>query len=549
MTWVRTIVKWVLIYGLLIGGSVLFSIPFLWMASTSTKVERELFTKDLRFLPLTPVPSPQSPYVDRAFFQYVEGPFLKELTPELERLARSSGFKLPEDVPEDDAWRQIALGLYERLSRILPEARWKAGAADVLAAAGGRVNAAMVNAVFLTVERRLLWGQMHIRSRQLHDQELAAGEPFDRRLESPAPATVHFLNWVDRKSPCASVDYDLRQADRAVLSRTFDLDFDAKDFQRLKVYLRPDDTWHELWLTVERNGRRYRAERPVLLANFVWHTVVWQEPSEDDQSTRIKNWILLRPVQTADACLDDPRKVKLTFELVKNTPAEAWWGKLSFNYRRVLEGMPLWRYLATSLFLVIVNIVLTVFTCSLVAYAFARLRWPGRDFCFMLMLATMMIPGQVTMIPHFLIWKNLGAYNTLTPLWLGHAFGGAFFVFMLRQFLKGVPQSLEDAARVDGCGFFRIYWHVMLPLVKPSLAAIAIFTFMGTWNDFMGSLVYLADQRLYPLAFGLYAFSVQVNNPMQTMAGSLLMTVPVIIIFFFAQKYFIQGITLTGIKG
>jgi len=199
---------------------------------------------------------------------------------------------------------------------------------------------------------------------------------------------------------------------------------------------------------------------------------------------------------------------------------------------------------------VLVNVTLTVFACSLIAYAFARLQWPGRDFCFLLMLATLMIPGQVTMIPHFLIWKYLGAYNSLTPLWLGHAFGSAFFVFLLRQFLKGIPRDLEDAARIDGCGTLRIYWHLMLPLMKPSLAAIAIFTFMGTWNDFMGPLIYLADQRLYPLAFGLYAFSVQVgNNPALTMAGSLLMTLPVIIIFFFAQKYFIQGVTLTGMKG
>jgi len=206
--------------------------------------------------------------------------------------------------------------------------------------------------------------------------------------------------------------------------------------------------------------------------------------------------------------------------------------------------------LRTSLFLVVANVVLTMLACSLVAYAFARLHWPGRDFCFMLMLATMMIPGQVTMIPHFLIWRWLGAYNTLTPLWLGSALGNAFFIFLLRQFLKGVPRDLEDAARIDGCGFLRIYWHIMLPLVKPSLAAIAIFTFMGTWSDFMGPLIYVADQRLYPLAFGLYAFSVQVgNNPLLTMAGSLMMTVPIIIIFFFAQKYFIQGVTLTGIKG
>ena len=128
--------------------------------------------------------------------------------------------------------------------------------------------------------------------------------------------------------------------------------------------------------------------------------------------------------------------------------------------------------------------------------------------------------------------------------------GIAFFIFLMRQTMKGIPRDLEDAARIDGCGVFRIYWSVMLPLVKPSLAAIAIFTFMGTWNDFMGPLIYVSDQRLYPLAFGLYAFAVQVeNNPILTMAAALLMTLPVIVIFFFAQKYFIQGITMTGMKG
>ena len=230
--------------------------------------------------------------------------------------------------------------------------------------------------------------------------------------------------------------------------------------------------------------------------------------------------------------------------------AGAWANKIRLNYDRTMDHIPFGRYLRVSLFLVIANIVFTLAFSSIVAYAFSRLNWPGRDFCFMLMLATMMIPGQVTMIPHFLIWKSVGAYNTLTPLWLGAAFGNAFFIFLLRQFMKGIPRDLEDAARIDGCGFIRIYWHVILPLVKPSLAAIAIFTFMGTWNDFMGPLLYVADQRLYSLAFGLYAFSVQVgNNPTLTMAGSLLMTVPVIVIFFFAQKYFIQGVTLTGMKG
>ena len=209
----------------------------------------------------------------------------------------------------------------------------------------------------------------------------------------------------------------------------------------------------------------------------------------------------------------------------------------------------MWRYAATSFALVALNIVLMVLSSSLAAYAFARLQWPGRDFMFVLLLGTLMIPQQVTLIPGFIIMKWLGWYNTLNPLWIGAAFGSAFNIFLLRQFMKGIPTDLEDAARIDGCGFLRIWWHIMLPLVKPTLAAIAVFTFIGTWNDFMTPLIYLNDQRLYPLSLGLFQLqTVLGTNYAMMMAGSIIMTLPVIVVFFFAQKYFVQGITLTGMK-
>src|SRR5204862_993932 len=242
-------------------------------------------------------------------------------------------------------------------------------------------------------------------------------------------------------------------------------------------------------------------------------------------------------------------------ELRQNNQLEAWWAKIRRNYRLTFDQIPFWRYVGTSLFLVVLNLAGTLISCSLVAYSFARLQWPGRNVCFALLLATMMIPAQVTMIPQFLIMQKLGWYNTLKPLWVMSFFGSAFSIFLLRQFLKGIPRDLEDAARLDGCGFLRIYWHIMLPLVRPTLAVIAIFTFLGTWNDFMGPLIYLSDQRLYPLSFGLYAFQIQSLQPGTSagigmlMAGSLLMMLPVIAIFFLSQRYFLQGIKLTGMKG
>jgi len=206
-------------------------------------------------------------------------------------------------------------------------------------------------------------------------------------------------------------------------------------------------------------------------------------------------------------------------------------------------------------FLVVLSIAGTLFASTFVAYAFARLRWPGRDLCFMALLATLMVPGQVTMIPGFLIVKSLGWYNTLQPLWAFSFFGNAFFIFLLRQFMKGIPNDLEDAARIDGCGFLRIYWYVILPLIKPTMAAIAIFTFMGCWNDFMGPLIMLNDFRLYPLSLGLFSLNVQAGGNLgMMMASSFLMTLPVIVLSAFdevsrakeavargARAYFVKG--------
>jgi ABC-type glycerol-3-phosphate transport system permease component len=212
--------------------------------------------------------------------------------------------------------------------------------------------------------------------------------------------------------------------------------------------------------------------------------------------------------------------------------------------------VPLGAYVKNSLFLVVLNIFGQLLGSSLVAFSFARLRWPARDFCFMLVLATLMIPPQVTMIPVFLIFKNLGWYNTLKPLWVVSFAGSAFYIFLLRQFMRSIPTDLEDSAKIDGCGYLGIYWRIIVPLVKPALAAIAIFTFMGVWNDFMGPLIYLNDQRLYPLSLGLFALQVfQGLNYGLMMAAAVLMTLPVILLFFAAQRQFIQGVTLTGLKG
>jgi multiple sugar transport system permease protein len=220
------------------------------------------------------------------------------------------------------------------------------------------------------------------------------------------------------------------------------------------------------------------------------------------------------------------------------------------NYARVFERMPFFIYLKNSVLISVVTIIGTVLSSSLVAYSFACLYWPGRNGLFVFVLATMMLPMQVTMIPLFILFKEIGWLNTFMPLTVPAFFGGgAFNIFLLRQFFLTIPKDLLDAARIDGCSEFRIFWNIVLPLAKPALATVAILTFMFTWNDFMGPLIYLSDKMKGTLALGLGMFVGQhVTEWSLLMAASVIMMLPMIAIFFFFQRYFIQGFTLSGLK-
>lgn len=220
------------------------------------------------------------------------------------------------------------------------------------------------------------------------------------------------------------------------------------------------------------------------------------------------------------------------------------------NYTEALSAFPFLRYLANTLFLVIMNLTGTLLSSSLTAYAFARLKWPGRDFWFAILIGTMMLPGTVTMIPQFILFKNLGWLNSYLPLIVPSFAGNAFNIFLLRQFFRTIPIDLSDCAKLDGCSELRIFGQILMPLCKPALATIAIFSFMGTWNDYIGPLIYINDNMQYTLTYGLRAFQLKNDSIWHlTMAASIVVALPTLAVFFSFQKYFIEGITLTGMKG
>jgi ABC-type glycerol-3-phosphate transport system permease component len=248
-------------------------------------------------------------------------------------------------------------------------------------------------------------------------------------------------------------------------------------------------------------------------------------------------WLLSTSLKTEEQLFGFPPKI---------IPNPVRWR----NYTDMLQFLPFFKFLLNTVYVTAMTIIGVLFSSTLTAFGFARLKFPGRDLLFLILLGTMMLPYQVTMVPLYLTYSRLNWVDSYKPLWVSSFFGWSFYIFLLRQFFMTIPKELEDAAKIDGCSYIMIYYKIMLPLIKPALATVAIFSFMGAWNDFIGPVIYLNSTEKLTLSVGLRLFQQQYGGYFQMMmAAATFMTIPVILIFFFAQKYFIQGIVLTGLKG
>ena len=225
------------------------------------------------------------------------------------------------------------------------------------------------------------------------------------------------------------------------------------------------------------------------------------------------------------------------------------------NFTGALTAQPFFQYFINTMIIEVFAVTGTTITCAMAGFAFARLRWRGRNLVFGLLLTGVMLPYAVTLIPTFIMWSWVGALNTFFPLtvpaWFAGAAGGAFNIFLCRQFFLGIPYELDEAAYMDGASPWQVFWLIILPLSKPVMVVVSIFTFIGVWNDFLGPLLYLgSDQSKFTLALGLATFqSTYTAQWGYLMAASLAVILPIVLLFFVLQRYFVEGITLTGLKG
>ncbi|MDI9586725.1 MAG: carbohydrate ABC transporter permease [Acidobacteriota bacterium] len=554
----RTRVVHVLAHTVLLLGCLLFGFPFYWLLSTSVKEQDEMFREPPVWVPAWPRAVEKSPYFAQDEYAFPEAPAgvsaeaWQSHWPKIAAVAVSvmrSVYLDPRQIRADETPQMreaVARGLYQTISKRLDGDQLKQLASEPEPLMARTVTERDCKTVWENVRRALVIRGVTVQDQGFVQYKLGEDDPVSQWRDSGGKTDLQPTQL--GKRPAAEVAYDFGGSSTFVLEARLKSAMAPESFRRLTIPFRGDKSWHRVDLEADIGGTLYRSTEPLVLFTDLAQEVAWQLPDAERTGAGAFRDYLPLAKAGAGTCGPDEVGVKLTVR--KSGFWQAGYAKARRNYRDALNYVPMGTYFRNTLLLVLLNVAGQLFSCSVVAYAFARLRWPGRDVSFAVLLSTMMLPAQVTMIPVFLIYRYLGWYDTLQPLWVGSFFGSAFFIFLLRQFMRTVPRDLEEAARIDGCSFWGLYWRIILPLMKPALAAVAIFSFMNAWNEFMGPLIYLNDQRLYPLSLGLYQFRIEHASDFgMLMAASALMILPVVVVFFLAQKHFIQGVTLTGMKG
>jgi len=541
-----------------------FLYPFIWMVVTSVKTGEENLEKDI--LPDMPAFRAQSPYVREVKTAIMPDECEPEkwtrIKPQM--IAEVKSLLLQTRSSPDTQWNlEKKVETYEAAAEYatmktvnrMPSSIWSEADDAIITqfntslsqGAGGTVEVckrAMNNA-----QSRMIINGIQVRSK---DGKIKLSKRF-----KPVPTPPFQIEGAgklqydsDDKLVVCSDFTDT--AEPIILTYKFKVDTAPEDLHRIALEVIYDDTWHQIDTQIDLNGITYTGSRTKWAGENKADAITLQFPDDEVEVDWGKRpWVKLDgPIPKNQG--KEISNLILTIKITPSGTSTARYGKIKRNYERIFLSMPFWSYVWNSIVLTVLMVLGAVFSSCFVAYAFARLQWPGKSIAFIILLSTMMLPPQVTMIPQFLEWRMLGWYNTLNPIWLPTWFGVAFFIFLMVQQMKGIPKDLEEAAEVDGMNRLQIWWYVIVPLVRPGMAAIAIMSFMSAWNEFMAPLIYLRDMDKFPLSVGIYAMGADetMNNDMAfIMAGNLLMTLPVILIFFAFQRYFIQGVASSGVKG
>ena len=554
-------------YLLLVGAAFCTMIPMLWLLTSSFKTANEIFAVPIQWFPNLPPRVASSPYIVEDAYPKIEKPMAvdeavwKTLQPQLTQIiwAKAQAHiaangKFSNYVSSEELQTEIIEGLWRQLVAGLPDEVWNGTTDSVTAAVRDTIIPEAVDTIWGSVYREVAVGTLRIEDLDFNRTPI--------EIVNWEAETGTRIRTSDDLQTAASLSYNFQDSDTTRMTATISSPIPIKRIRRITLPVRGDASYHRLSLTVSvpqsgmntgstNNGITYQPTRSFVLGSALWTDSVWRVhgiPGELESSQ-----ITMQRVETnlaAQSAVEVGAGSQLFLQLSIHQPAylSIVWDKLTSNYRNLWKTVPYNRYFVNSVFIATASTLLTLFFCSLGGYAFAKYKFRGQKILFGILLASMMVPFQVLLVPLFGLMYDIGWLNSYKAIVIPFSVG-AFGVFLMRQFIVTIPSELLDAARIDGCSEFGIYYRIVLPIIKPALGALTIYSFLGSWNGYLWPLIILRDEAKYTLPIGLANLvGIYRQDYGMLMAGTLLSLMPIVILFLAMQREFVQGITLGGVK-
>lgn len=570
-------------YLLLVAAAFCTMIPLLWLLTSSFKTANEIFAVPIQWLPSFPPRVATSPYIVEGAYPKIEKPervdetvwtaLHPELTQAIWTKAEAhiaANTQLANYVPSQQLRTEMIEGLWQQLVTALPDEIWRGTETSIIAAVQDTIIPEAVDSIWSSVYREIAFGTLQIEDLDFNRTPIESVE-----WETLQETDVRIRPSVDTQT-VASLSYDFQDTDTLHIATTIPTPVPIDQIRRIMLPIRGDASYHRLSLTVSvlqpagtpntaSNGVTYQPTQPFVLESSLWKDAVWrlhgipgelesshivmqqnnnpQLSTEEPNNSKSSN---LPAFHTPEAT--DGNQLRLQLKIHQPAYLSIVWDKLTSNYRNLWKTVPYNRYFINSVFIATASTLLTLFFCSLGGYAFAKYQFRGQKILFGILLASMMVPFQVLLVPLFGLMYDMGWLNSYKAIIIPFSVG-AFGVFLMRQFIVTIPSELIDAARIDGCSEFGIYYRIVLPIIKPALGALTIYSFLGSWNGYLWPLIILRDEAKYTLPIGLANLvGIYRQDYGMLMAGTLLSLMPIVILFLAMQREFVQGITLGGVK-
>ena len=544
-------------YLLLVGAAFCTMIPLLWLLTSSFKTASEIFAVPIQWFPSFPPRVASSPYIVENAYPKIEKPMTVDETvwetlhPELTEAIWTetqthiaANAQLSNYVPSEELQTEITEGLWQQLVASLPDEVWSGTTASIVTAVQDTIIPEAVDTIWSSVYREVAVGTLQIEDLDFNRTPIEV-------MDWAAKAGTR-IRPSDDAQTAASLSYDFQDDNTTYMTATVVSPIPIDRIRRITLPVRGDASYHRLSLVVSvSNGTTYQPTRPFVLESALWKDAVWRLhgiPGELESSHITMQQVKTNPAvqSTMEAGVENQLFLQLT--IYQPAYLSIVWDKFTSNYRNLWKTVPYNRYFVNSVFIATASTLLTLFFCSLGGYAFAKYQFRGQKILFGILLASMMVPFQVLLVPLFGLMYDIGWLNSYKAIIIPFSVG-AFGVFLMRQFIVTIPSELLDAARIDGCSEFGIYYRIVLPIIKPALGALTIYSFLGSWNGYLWPLIILRDEVKYTLPIGLANLVGTYRQDYgMLMAGTLLSLMPIVILFLAMQREFVQGITLGGVK-